>query len=155
MKNWLLSLDQRERYLLILGGVAGIFLILLSMLLNVHDEKAKQERFVGLGIEKMEWVADAVQTLKSAKGGGIDPQFRGKSLIQVSELASSRSGIRSTRFQPGGGNDAQIWFEEVPFSALMQYLSRLEQDFGVIIESVSINSAKTAGLVNARVKFSK
>ncbi|MCY4045668.1 MAG: type II secretion system protein GspM [Cellvibrionales bacterium] len=155
MKNWFMSLDLRERNLLMFGGTAGVLLILLSMLLSVHDEKAKQERFVGQGVEKMEWVADAVQTLKSAKGGGVDPQFRGKSLIQVSELAANRSGIRSTRFQPGGGNDAQIWFEEVPFSALMQYISRLEQDFGVIVESVSINSAKTIGLVNARVKFSK
>ncbi len=155
MKIWFTSLPLREQRLLIAGAIALFALILLSTSLNMHETKERNEKRLAGGIETLTWVKGAVATIKSSSGGGVARQMRNKSLIQISELASARSGIRSTRFQPSGENDAQIWFEEVPFTALMQYISRMEQDGGVNIESVSMNAAKIKGLVNARIKFSK
>ncbi len=155
MKAWFDSLAAREQKILMLGVLALVIYIFVQVLLSAHDGKVAAEKKLSNALETHQWVSDAVTTIKSSSGGGVARQMRGKSLIQISELAAARSGIRSTRFQPSGDSEAQIWFEEVPFSALMQYVSRMEQDGGVNVQSVSLNSAKVEGLVNARMKFSK
>ena len=156
--EWFNNLEKREQIILIGGLVAVVFLAVCSFYLNLSDERDRYLKRTENGEETLLWMKQSVASIKAAKGVGgasASGEFANKSLSQLSELAAKRSELRFSRFQPKGNTEAQVWFDKVSFSKLLDFLTRLELDYGVSVETMSVNAANGPGLVNARIKFSK
>ena len=152
------SLEKREQYILLLGAAFVIFYLVYGVFYSsLITEKDKYKKRVESTEETLVWMSEAVQTIKTLKksSGTSSNSFTGKSLSQLSEFAAKKSGVRISRFQPKGDSEAQVWFDRVEFDKLVDFLARLEVDYGVVIDTLSVTSANSPGLVNARLKFIK
>lgn len=154
--EWFNNLEKREQIALIGCVVVVLVLSLWSFYMDLHDQRAMYSKRNQKSESTLVWMKQAVATIKSSGGSTrTGSEFANKSLSQLSELAAKRSQLRFSRFQPKGDNEAQVWFDKVEFSRLLDFLARLELDYGVHVETMSINSANMPGIVNARIKFSK
>ncbi len=156
--EWFNNLEKREQLILIGGLLAAMVLGLWSFYLDLSDERARYQERTLNAEETLVWMKQSVAAIKAAKGSGASNsggEFANKSLSQLSELAAKRSGLRFSRFQPKGNDEAQVWFDKVAFSKLLDFLTRLELDYGVSVETMSVNAANAPGVVNARIKFAK
>jgi len=66
----------------------------------------------------------------------------------VNQTAGSY-GLVITRMQPQG-DKIQVWMDDVPFDALLGYLSELVQKKGLSLESVDLAEADVPGYVKVR-----
>ena len=150
------DLEKRDQMALI-GCVALVVIVLFwSFYTDLQSDRERYTKRNQKAESTLVWMQKAVATIKSSKGSAASSgEFSNKSLSQLSELAAKRSQLRFSRFQPKGDSEAQVWFDKVEFTKLLDFLTRLEVDYSVLVETMSINSANTPGLVNARVKFSK
>jgi len=159
MKEWFNQLEKREQYILVTGVVAVVVYLFYGVLYTgvVNDRDTYTKRNVS-DTKTLAWMTDTVQTIGKLRGtSGVsgDARLRSKSLSQLSEMGAKRSGIRIGRFQPKGETEAQVWFDDVEFDKLLDFLARLELDYGLSIVDLSVNNSNAPGLVNARLKFSK
>lgn len=157
MKEWFNSLEKREQIALLGCAVVVALLLVWSSFTDLQNEKAQYLKRNASADQTLAWMNQAVAQIKAAQGGGqsSSADISGKSLSQLSELAAKRSKIRFSRFQPKGEHEAQVWFDKIEFAKLLDFLARLELDYAVQVETMSVNSANTPGLVNARIKFTK
>lgn len=154
IKLWFDNLAETEKNLVIYGVIALVICLFLWLHFAVADKLAMQEQRLLGAINNKAWVSEAVTKIKR-QGSLASGRLSQKSLVQISELVSNRVGIRASRFQPSGTNEGQVWFEEIPFTKVIEYSSRLEQDFSIQINNVAITAAKKTGLVNLRMRLAK
>ena len=156
MMEWFNNLEKREQITLLGGAAVLILLGFWTFYVDLQDERKLYEKRNIKAESTLAWMNQAVATIQSNRGlGNHNAAFANKSLSQLSELAAKRSQLRFSRFQPKGDNEAQVWLDKIEFSQLLDFLARLELDYGVHVETLSINSANSPGIVNARIKFSK
>ena len=159
MKQWFNALEKREQMILIIGAVFVVFYLLYGVVYQgVVNQRQLLLKQNAAAEEKLQWVQQASQqivALRKTSGAGGTSVMSGKSLSQISELAAKRSGLRITRFQPKDDNEAQVWLDRVEFSALIDFLVRLELDYGIELDDLSVNTANSPGLVNARLRFER
>ena len=75
----------------------------------------------------------------------------GQSLITDISNVAKDQGIQPNRIQPEGGTAVIVWFDNVVFNDLMDWLVLLHSEYGVSVEQISIDRQVKPGLVNARV----
>ncbi len=158
MKEWFNHLEKREQYILVAGVIAVVFYlvygVLYTGLANERDQYIKRN---AADTKTLGWMNETVQSIRRLRGsgGGGSAGLSNKSLSQLSEMGAKRSDVRIGRFQPKGELEAQVWFDDVEFDKLIDYVARLELDYQLSIEDLSVNASNTPGIVNARLKFSK
>lgn len=156
MKEWFNHLEKRKQYLLVVGLVVVVFYLVYGVfysgLINSRDDLIKRNI---ADTKTLIWMNETVQAIKSLRGSTGGVGLSDKSLSQLSELGAKRADVRIGRFQPKGDTEAQVWFDDVEFDKLVNYLACLELDYGLTIDELSINSSNTPGMVNVRLKFSK
>lgn len=157
MKEWFGKLEKREQNILLVGIIFVVFYLFYGVLYSgIAEDRDKYLKRNTADSETLAWMNDAVQNIKRMKGSsGRGSNLAGKSLSQLSELGAKRSGIRIGRFQPKDETEAQLWFDDVEFDQLLDFLARLETDYGLTIDDLSVNTGNESGIVNARLKFSK
>lgn len=155
--QWFNSLPKREQYALLIAAAAvALFLVYGVLFRGVVDYRDDYRRRVDTAQSSLASMKDTVDTIKGLKGSSSEKTAAvGKSLAQLSEMAAGRASIRINRFAPVGDNEAQLWFERVEFAGLLDCIARLELDYGIVIDSIAINSANSPGLVNARLRISR
>lgn len=156
IKEWFKGLEKREQYMLLAGIVAVIFYLLYGVmyrgLVDARDDFRKDNITQQ---ETLVWMKGAVQAIQAIKQTTSRVDTTGKSLAELSEEAAKVADVRIGRFQPKNDHEAQVWLEQEKFNNVLAFLARLEVDYGVSLEDVSITSANTPGIVNLRLKFSK
>ena len=159
MKEWFNQLEKREQTILVVGFIVVVFYLVYGVFYTgLTTDRDKYIKRNAADIKTLGWMNEAVQTIKTSRGvsgAAGSARLRNKSLSQLSELGAKRADIRIGRFQPKGEAEAQVWFDDVEFDKLIDYMARLELDYSLYIEDISVNSANAPGMVNARLKFSK
>ncbi len=157
MKAWFNALEKREQIILIGGAIFTVLCLIFYFYSELGDETKLYKARMKASAETLNWMESTVGTIKKSgsSGGNVDASFANMSMAQLSEKAAQRSKIRLTRFQPNGNDEAQVWFDRVPFNGVLDFVARVELDYGMSVDTLAVNSANTPGIVNARLKFSR
>lgn len=75
----------------------------------------------------------------------------GQSLITEISNSAQKLGIKPNRMQPEGENSVSIWFDNVVFNDLINWIEQLNEREGVDIQQISIDRQDNPGTVNARL----
>lgn len=158
MKEWLASLEQRERRLVISGAV-----LLGLMLLYVVVWEPMVDKVEGLRVSTTEqastllWMRQAAQEVKKLRGSGgaITKSTGGQSLLTLVDRTakSGRLGAALKRVQPDGERRVRVWMEAASFDDVMHWLVLLDTRHGVQIESSVFEMKQDPGRVDARLVF--
>ena len=156
MKEWFLSLTQRERTLVqVAGSVIAIFILYLLILEPISSNYAKNKKNVAKGTETLAWMHSAALEVNQLRGGdSLTERPQGKqfvlSMVDRSAKTSGLGGVMK-RVQPEGESGVRVWFENAPFDELIKWLSIIESKHGLSVNEINIEQTESTGLVNVRV----
>ena len=150
MRTWYAKLSERERRIVLFGGIAGLVLLLLAIVLPLSRNIAQARQRVTNKQADLAFIQNAVPQLASA-GPGMGAAATGESLVVLIDSSARESGLGKSlsSSQPTPDKGLRIRLDRVPFDALVAWLARLSQSHGVSVESAEIESAGEAGFVNA------
>jgi general secretion pathway protein M len=150
MRTWYAKLSERERRIVLFGGIAAGVLLLLAIVLPLSRNIAQAKLRVSNKQADLAFIQSAVPQLASA-GPGMGAAATGESLVVLIDSSARESGLGKSlsSSQPTPDKGLRIRLDHVPFDALVAWLHRLSQSHGVNVESAEIESAGEAGFVNA------
>ncbi|MFZ0500643.1 MAG: type II secretion system protein M [Steroidobacteraceae bacterium] len=142
------SLSPRDRKVLLAGGVIAAILFVVAVILpldhsvsRLHDQVARKQA-------DLVWMRTAAPEITAA--GPVRSNV-GESLIVVVDQSAREAGLGNSLAgsQPSGVGNLSVQLEKAPFDALVGWIARLSQQNGVQIQSATIDSAGSPGLVDA------
>ena len=150
MQAWYAKLSERERRIVLFGGIAAAVLLLLAIVLPLSRNIAQARQRVSNKQADLAFIQNAVPQLASA-GPGMGAAATGESLVVLIDSSARESGLGKSlsSSQPTPDKGLRVRLDHVPFDALVAWLARLSQSHGVSVESAEIESAGETGFVNA------
>ena len=156
MKDWFLSLTQRERTMVqVAASVIAIFMVYLLILEPISSNYAKNKKNVATATQTLEWMHSAAAEVKQLRGGSSSVERpQGKQFIlSMVDRSARKAGLASVmkRVQPEGDSGVRVWFENASFDELIKWLSTIESENGLSVNEINIEQTESTGLVNVRV----
>ena len=158
MKQWLNSLEPRERRLVLGGAVLGSCLLLYLLAWEPFVGKVEQLRASHSEQQALlEWMQGAAREVKQLSHGTRRPgqAASGQSLLALidSTAKAARLGTALKRVQPDGEQRVQVWLEEAPFDDVVAWLEGLDRRQAATLESSVFVAKDKPGLVDVRLVF--
>ena len=156
LKSWYARLKERERKMVLAGGILIAALVLVGgILMPLHASVAAARDHVEAQRDDLAWMQQNAAEIQAAAGS-----YSGsgnESAIVLVDRTGRESGLsqalRGT--QPSGNAGVRVELESAPFDTLVGWLANLEQRHGVSIDSITIDRAARPGMVNASVSLSQ
>lgn len=156
MKEWFLSLTQRERTM-VQGAAAVVIIFIFYMLIiePISNSYTKNKQNVATATKTLEWMQTAAQEVKQLSGGRAlseRPQSKQQALSVV-DRSVRKAGLAGVmkRVQPEGDSGVRVWFENAAFDELIKWLSIIESEHGLSVNEINVEQTESTGLVNVRV----
>lgn len=153
VRDWFDGLSLRERNLVyVAGGLLAVALIYVVLVMPFQVSGRKTEARVAQKSADLAWMqASAPQAMAAA---GVAQSAGGESLVVLVARTAREAGLgESLRDQsPDGNAGLRLRLEGAAFDALVTWLGSLQQQYGVTIESATIDAA-APGLVNATLSL--
>ena len=156
MKQWFLSLTQRERVLVqAAASVIAVFVLYFIIIEPISSTYEKNKKNVASSMETLQWMRMASQEVKQLRGGRvIKGGSKGKQFIlSTVDKSAKNAGLASVmkRVQPESDTGVRVWFENASFDELIKWLSIIESKHGLSVNEINIEKTESTGLVNVRV----
>jgi general secretion pathway protein M len=153
LRTWFFGLQQRERRALTVGGIAVAVLILVFGLLmplqgavsglNRHNEIKRQD-LAWMQVHQAEIASTAV------------PADRGEAPVVVVDRTAREAGLTDAlRGTAPNGSGVRVQLDAAPFDAMVPWLAKLDENYGLAIESITLDRTNRPGLVNASITFAQ
>jgi general secretion pathway protein M len=156
MRQWLDGLESRDRRMLIGGGlllaVLLLYLWVAEPLLGAYGKRSAQlaeQQATLLWMQQAAAQVTALQGAAGAQGAGLGD----RSLLAVVDGSAREAGLGGAlkRVKPDGALAVRVWFEAVPFDALVEWLGQLAQDNQVQVKLITLERQPDAGRVHAQL----
>lgn len=156
MKDWLESLESRERMLLAAGAaLLALLLIYVLVLAPIRTDYQQLKKSVTEQQATAAWMQESAQIIQSlgSSDGGAARGLGGRSLLSVTDATARASGLGPAlkRVEPEGGNSVRVWLEGASFDVFIKWLVTLNNQHGVAASSVTLERNEAAGQVDARL----
>ena len=142
------SLSERDRRTLLVGAVV-VALLLLYVVIQLDSSVSSAHKRVIKKQTDLAWMRTAAPEL--AATGGVHIGTNGQSLLVLIDSSARESGLASSLAgsDPAGPGGLSVRLQKAPFDTLISWLARLSQQNGIRVDTASIESAGSPGLVNA------
>lgn len=151
MKEWLDSLEPRERLTLLAGavilGLTLVWVLLISPLYISAGDRATQFSELQRDISRARELRSQIQR---AGNGGSRPQTSQPLMITL-ERSAREFGLQVDRSRPMDAATVRVNFESAPFDTLVQWMGVLQSRHGLLIDIASLDRLDTAGMVDAQL----
>lgn len=155
LKDRFLALQTRERWLAA-GGAALLLLTALYVLAVAPLNRAVVERGARVAEKQgdLAWMRGVVGQVAEA-GRMSGPSGANESLIVIVANSANQNGIGDalTGQTPTGNNSVRVRLENADFDSVVVWIGRLQQQYGITVESANIDRATNPGEVNANLNF--
>jgi general secretion pathway protein M len=151
VQTFLAGLQERERRMVTWGGLAAAVLLFLGLIvLPLYAGAARVERRVEQKRADLTWMRSVAEEVRTAGPGATGG---GQSLIVIVDESAHTAGLGSalTGTQPSGTGGVRVRLEGAAFDTVVAWLASLEQQYGLRIESATIDRGAQSGIVNASV----
>jgi general secretion pathway protein M len=144
------SLSERDRRTLKIGGVVAA-LLLVYVIIQLDGSVSSAHKRILKKQADLTWMRANGPEL--AQTVGTRGTTGGESLLVIVDRAARESGLASALAgsDPAGPGGLSIRLQKAPFDTLVPWLYRLSQQNGIRVDTASIESAGSPGLVNASI----
>jgi general secretion pathway protein M len=150
MRAWFNNLADRERVMVLLGGVIVAILLVLAVAMPLNRNIAQARQRVTVKQDDLSFIQSAAPQLASA-GPSATTLASNENLVVLIDSSARESGLGKSlsSTQPTGDKALRVRFDRAPFDALMAWLARISQNHGIRVETAEIEFAGEPGMVNA------
>ena len=148
------SLSGRERRTLLIGGGIALVLFFLAVVLPVDRSMARLSHSVARKQADLAWMRSVAPELSAA---GPAPSSASEPLIVLVNESARQAGLGGflSGTAPSGNGGLRVQLRQAPFDALVGWLARLQQRYGVQVQSARIDGTGTTGVVDASFVLGK
>jgi general secretion pathway protein M len=154
LRAWYAGLQERERRVVAIGGIALVIVVLFGgLLLPLQSAVSSAVKRADDRRDDLTWMHANMAELQS--GASTVFNDSGEAPVVIVDRVAREQGLGSTLkgTQPSG-NGVRVQLEAAPFDTLIIWLARLDQRYGLAIDSITVDRGARPGLVNANVTFS-
>jgi general secretion pathway protein M len=146
----LATLNERERRMVIFGGVAVVLLVLFGILVPLDTSVSRAQNRVEKKQADLTWMRTVGPEL-SAAGPAIAQPASQESLLVIVDRAAREAGLGNslTNSEPSSNGGLRVRLEKAQFGLIIGWLARLADQHGIAVESATMDSAGEPGVVNA------
>jgi general secretion pathway protein M len=146
----LANMNERERRMVLFGGIAAVLLLLLGIVLPLDRSVASAHDRIDRKQADLLWMRSVGPELAAA-GPAIAQPATQESMLVIVDRAARESGLGSalTSSEPSGAGGLRVRLEKAPFGLVVGWLARLSEQHGISVESATMDSAGEPGVVNA------
>jgi general secretion pathway protein M len=150
MKLSLETMSERERRMVLFGGIAAVALLIFGILLPLNSSVSKAQERVGKKQADLVWMQSVGPELASA-GPTVARPSTNESLLVVVDRAAREAGLGGslTSSEPQGPGLLRVRLEKAPFDIMVGWLARLADQNGISVETANIDNAGAPGIVTA------
>ena len=141
------SLSERDRRTLLIGAAVAA-LLLLYVVIQLDSSVSSAHKRVIKKQTDLVWMRTAAPELAATVG---HVGANGQSLLVLVDSSARESGLAGSLAgsDPAGPGGLSVRLQKAPFDTLILWLSRLSQQNGIRVDTASIETAGSPGLVNA------
>lgn len=151
---WLASLAERERRLVVSGGIAALVLLFLVLVvMPLYSAANRAEQRVERKRSDLAWMQSVAGELHAAGPAQSASQSLVLIVDQTARTAGLAAALRDT--QPSGTGGIRVRLESAPFDVMVAWLADLSQHQGLVIESATVDRTSATGIVNASLIMRK
>jgi general secretion pathway protein M len=145
------SLSERDRRTLLIGG-GVVVLLLLYLIIQLDSSVSSAHKRILKKQTDLTWMRSVAPEI-AANGGLRAAPGQGQSLLVIVDRSARESGLASALAgsDPAGPGGLSVRLQKAPFDTLITWLARLGQQNGIRVDTASIESAGSPGLVNAAI----
>jgi general secretion pathway protein M len=148
---WYGALQPRDQRVVRIGAVLGAILLVAGSVLRMHALVSGTEKRLAGKRADIAYIGSVMSELRSAPM----PAGGGQSLVSVIDRTTRDGGLgmnlRGT--EPSGMNGVRVRFEGASFDALATWLLRVQREYGLTVQSATLERTDAAGRVNANLTF--
>jgi general secretion pathway protein M len=147
LRAWYAGLQERERRMVTIGGAAVALIILFGgilMPLASAVSSAKERRETKR--QDLQWMRSNAPEIRAA--GNQMVVDNGEPSVVMVDRTGRAAGLTD-------GNGVRVQLEGAPFDTLVSWLATLDQNYGLAVESITVDRATKPGLVNASITFAQ
>lgn len=160
MKRWFESLAPRERVMVSLAAVVVVLAVFYSAVwgpLNKGVSRLSQQ--VQQQQQLAAWLNETAPRIRALRSAAHQrsPEDLNQALLTVIDKTSKAAGLgdRVKRIQPQGNESVQVWVEHVSFNDMLDWLYRLQNRYGVDIQSLSVEPGGQTGQVHGHMRLKR
>ena len=148
LTQWLAALSERERRIVQVGAVLAAVLFVVGVLLPLDRSVAQAHERLTKKRSDLSWMQGVAPELAASPQ---PPSAAGESLLVIVDRSARESGLAGSLAgsEPAGPGGLSLRLQKAPFDTLVAWLARLTQQNGIRVDSATIDSAGSPGLVNA------
>lgn len=160
MKAWWISLQTRERMILILAAaIIVIALIYLAIIEPILEKRTNLTNQVKAQHKTLVWMQQSSQQVKQLRAdfSQTNSVRQPSSLLALVESSAMQNKIRKPiqRMEPEGKNGVKLWLENANFDGLIRWVGNLARDQGVVVTRATISRGDSPGQVDIRLSLQR
>ncbi len=160
MKAWWISLQTRERMILVIAAaIISIALVYLVLIEPILEQRTALNNQVKAQYKTLVWMQRTSQQVQQLKADTTlsKPANSGQSLLALVESSAKRSKIRKPiqRMEPEGQSGAKLWLEDADFDSLIRWVGALERNQNVVVTRATISRGNSPGRVDSRLSLQR
>ncbi|CZG42334.1 type II secretion system protein M [Legionella pneumophila serogroup 1] len=154
MKTYLNTLNDREKWMVIVAGVSlfiyGYYLLLYAPLSNQVNQKSTQliEK-----TETLEWMKQVRMQKRSAKRKESVDNSQLLTIL-ASQLKNNKTLNFPYQLQQTGSGDVQLTFDAVPFQNFIQWLAKINEVYSINIKQFDVEKTSIPGVTRLMIILS-
>lgn len=151
VETWYATLNPREQLIVRAGAAAAAVLIVVGGVLRLHGAVAATEKRVAAKRADIGYIQSVLPELRAAPL----PADAGQSLVTVVDRTTRDAGLGMNLkgTEPSGVNGVRVRFEGASFDQLVNWLLRVQQEYGLSIQAATLEKTEAPGRVNANLTF--
>jgi len=158
-KQWLNSLEQRERHIVIAGAIS-LALILFYLIIWDPITSRYQQQQLQLDSQRQlySWMKNAsseIQALSSAGGSNI-AKSRSQSIASLTERSAITSGVKPFIEKiDQSSKGVKVQLKAANFDRIVTWLADLENKYGIFARKVKVEKSKVEGAVDSQITLER
>lgn len=155
MKQWFISLEQREQQLvLLMAAFMAIAIVYFAIYQPLDERLTKAQKGVQRETQLLQWVEKNATEISKLKGRGHSKQAHGGSIDQIVNSSSRPYKFVFSRLQPQN-KKLQVTLDKAKFTSILQWIQLLQQDYGLTVTVANFTAQSEPGLVKVKLVLSK
>ncbi|MDF1642728.1 MAG: type II secretion system protein M [Pseudomonadales bacterium] len=151
MKNWFLSLGERDRKIVVALGLIVSFVMLYAFLwMPLLKENAQLEQRVQSSQSDLEWMQQATQKIKTSgplSKSKAERKLSSGSFLTLIEKTAATANIKLEKIVPKKDKQVEIRLKSVSFNQVISWIELLTRKHGVVASKFSAEKV-SIGKVN-------